>query len=221
MEPERYRPFNRRGRELELAARPLLVLSGCQRAGNHNNKTKTHLHRFLYTTGGGCGTAVGIGNYEPGARWGLAAGLGQTGAEMFSVNTYSWVIYALTKRHSGLTPIRHGGENGPVGAVFAPRKGSDRRIASARRWAKPGGDPALPWRRLALMVLRDLGSPRSNGMECPARRTGGGAAAPPVCTPPGRIRKFNILAFFFNAPSLLRCAKMAQWQGSAFGHRSD
>ena len=50
MEPERYRPFNRRGRELELAARPLLVLSGCQRAGNHNNKTKTHLHRFLYTT---------------------------------------------------------------------------------------------------------------------------------------------------------------------------
>ena len=43
-------PFDRRGRELGLAARPLLVLSGCRSWENHINKnqTKNHLHRFLY-----------------------------------------------------------------------------------------------------------------------------------------------------------------------------
>ena len=45
-------PFDRRGRELGLAARPLLVLSGCRSWENHINKnqTKNHLHRFLYKT---------------------------------------------------------------------------------------------------------------------------------------------------------------------------
>jgi hypothetical protein len=39
MNPENYRPFNRRGRELGLAARPLLVLSRGQTTGhNHNNQ---------------------------------------------------------------------------------------------------------------------------------------------------------------------------------------
>ena len=31
--------------------------------------------------GSGCGNAVGIGGFEFGARWGLVAGVGQTGAE--------------------------------------------------------------------------------------------------------------------------------------------
>jgi len=50
MNPESLTPFDRRGRELGLAARPLLVLARCQHLGNHNNKNqnKNHLHEFLY-----------------------------------------------------------------------------------------------------------------------------------------------------------------------------
>ena len=49
MNPENYRPFNRRGRELGLAARPLLVLSRGETTGhNHNNQNqnKNPLTRF-------------------------------------------------------------------------------------------------------------------------------------------------------------------------------
>jgi hypothetical protein len=48
MQSESLRPFDRRGRELWLATRPLLVLSRCRRTRNHNNKNqnKKPLTRF-------------------------------------------------------------------------------------------------------------------------------------------------------------------------------
>jgi len=38
MNPESYRTFNRRGREQELTARPLLVLYRGESTGSHNNQ---------------------------------------------------------------------------------------------------------------------------------------------------------------------------------------
>lgn len=46
--------YDRRGRELGLAARPLLILACCRRAANHSNQNQNqnHLHRFLYKATG-------------------------------------------------------------------------------------------------------------------------------------------------------------------------
>jgi len=40
MNPKRLNKFDRRGRELGLAARPLLVLTRCQQSEKHNNENQ-------------------------------------------------------------------------------------------------------------------------------------------------------------------------------------
>jgi hypothetical protein len=46
------RLFDRRGRELGLAARPRLDLARHEGGQDKKTKTKNHLHRFLYKTDG-------------------------------------------------------------------------------------------------------------------------------------------------------------------------